>query len=145
MQRDKPVLPEIEHLKCKITDEQLEAIKDVLERNVGVFFSKHKADIGCCIFVEHEIELEKFMVPHREGARRMTPHRADACRKEIETLLEYDMLEPSKSPWACGVVMAKKKGDQVSRRKTSFQWTTSVYISWWFLRVLDRGLTMGLV
>ena len=63
----------------------------------------------------------------------MTPHRADACRKEIETLLEYDMLEPFKSPWACGVVMAKKKGDQVSRRKTGFQWTTSVNISWCFL------------
>ena len=38
MQRDKPVLPEIEHLRCKITDEQLEAIKDVLERTEDVFF-----------------------------------------------------------------------------------------------------------
>ena len=30
MQRDKPVLSEIEHLRGKLTDEQLEAIKDVL-------------------------------------------------------------------------------------------------------------------
>ena len=30
----------------------------------------------------------------------------------METLLEHDMIEPSKSPWACGVVMAKKKRDQ---------------------------------
>ena len=37
MQRDKPVLPEIEHLKGKITDEQLEAVKDVLDRNEDVF------------------------------------------------------------------------------------------------------------
>ena len=108
MQTDKPVLPEIEHLRGKLKDEQLEAIKDVLERNEEVF-SRHKADIGCCNFVEHEIELEENAVPHREGARRMTPHKSDACRKEIETLLEYDMIEPSKSPWACGVVMAKKK------------------------------------
>ena len=43
----------------------------------------------------------------------MTPYKSDACRKEIETLLEYDMIEPSKSPWACGVVMAKKKGDHL--------------------------------
>ena len=28
---DKPVLPEIEHLRGKVTDEQLEAINDVLE------------------------------------------------------------------------------------------------------------------
>ena len=40
----------------------------------------------------------------------MTPHKSEACRAEIEFLLEYDMIEPSKSPWAFGVVMAKKKG-----------------------------------
>ena len=97
MQIDKPVLSEIEHLRGKLTDEQLEAIKDVLERNEEVF-SRLKADIGCCNFVEHEIELEENAVPHREGARSMTPHKSDACRKEIETLLEYDMIEPSKLP-----------------------------------------------
>ena len=96
MEMDKPVLPEIEHLRGKVTDEQLEAIKDVLERNEDVF-SRHKADIGCCNFVEHEKELEESAVPHREVARRMTPQKTDACRKE--TLLEYDMIEPSKSPW----------------------------------------------
>ena len=72
MEMDKPVLPEIEHLRDKVTDEQLEAIKDVLEGN-EVVFSRHKADIGCCNFVEHEIELEEPAVPHREGARPMTP------------------------------------------------------------------------
>ena len=83
MAMDKPVLPEIEHLRGKVTDEQLEAIKDVLERNAADVFSRHKADIGCCNFVEHEIELEESAVPHREGARRLTPHKSDACRKEI--------------------------------------------------------------
>ena len=87
-------------------------MRDLLNRNADVF-SKHKADIGCCNFVEHEIELEEGAVPHREGARRMTPHKSEACRAEIEMLLEYDMIEPSKSPWACGVVMAKKKGGQL--------------------------------
>ena len=43
----------------------------------------------------------------------MTPNKSDACRKEIETILKYDMIEPSKSPWGCGVLMAKKKGDQL--------------------------------
>ena len=81
----------------------------MLNRNADVF-SKHKADIGCCNFVEHEIEIEEGSVPHREGARRMTPNKSEACRKEIEMLMEYDMIEPSKSPWACGVVMAKRKG-----------------------------------
>ena len=37
MEMNKPVLPEIEHLRGKVTDEQLEAIMDVLERNEDVF------------------------------------------------------------------------------------------------------------
>ena len=76
-------------------------------------FPKHKADIGCCNFVEHEIEIEEDSVPHSEGARRMTPHKSEACRKDLEMLMEYDMIEPSKSPCACGVVMAKKKAEQL--------------------------------
>ena len=108
----KPVLPEIEHLKGKISDKELDSLRAVLNRNADVF-SKHKADIGCCNFVEHEIEIEEGSVPHREGARRKTPNKSEACRKEIEMLMEYDMIEPSKSPWACGVVMAKKKGGQL--------------------------------
>ena len=66
IETDKPVLLEIEHLRGKLTDEQLGSIKDVLERNEDIF-SKHKADIGCCIFLEHEIELEESAEPHREG------------------------------------------------------------------------------
>ena len=84
------VLPEIEHLRGKIG----QAVRAVINRNVDVF-SRHKADIACCNFFEHEIELEKGAVPHREDARRMTPHKSDACRAEIEMLLEYDMIEPS--------------------------------------------------
>ena len=121
IEMDKPVLPEIEHMRGKVTDEQLEAINDVLERN-EVVFSKHKADIGCCNFVEHEIELEESALPHREGARRMTPHKSDACRKEIETQLDYDMIEPSKSPWA-----TKKKGDQF-RFCCDFRYLNSVTV-----------------
>ena len=108
LESDKRVLPEIEHLKGKKGKEDFEKLRDVLNRNADVF-SKQKADIGCCNFVEHEIELEEGAVPHREGARRMTPHKSEAGRAEIEMLLECDMIEPSKSPWACGVVMAKKK------------------------------------
>ena len=55
---NKPVLPEIEHLKGKISDKELDSLRAVLSWNADVF-SKHKADIGCCNFVEHEIELEE--------------------------------------------------------------------------------------
>ena len=126
LESDKPDLPEIEHLKGKIGEGDFEKLRDLLNRNADVF-SKHKADIGCCNFVEHEIELEEGAVPHREGARRMTPHKSEACRAEIEMLLEYDMIEPSKSPWACRVVMAKKKGLQL-RFFCGFRYLNAVMI-----------------
>ena len=94
------------------TDEPLESIKDLLDPNQNVF-PRHKADIGYIKFVEHGITLEESAMPHREEARRMTPHKSDACRRELETLLEYAMIEPSKSPWACGTVIAKKKREQL--------------------------------
>ena len=98
-------------MRGKIDEGDFESLRAVLNRNADVF-SNHKADIGCCNFVEHKIELEEGAISHREGARRMTPHKSEACRAEIELLLEYDMIEPLKSPWACGVVMAKNKGGQ---------------------------------
>ena len=91
LESDKPVLSEIEHLRGKIGEGDFESLRAVLNRNVDVF-SKHKAEIGCCNFVEHEKELEEGAIPHREGARRMTPHKSEACRAEIEILLEYDMI-----------------------------------------------------
>ena len=97
-------------MKGKLTNKELESLKAVLNRNADVC-SKHKADIRCCNFVEHEIEIEEGSVPHKEGARRMTPNKSEACRKEIEMMLmEFDKIEPSRSPWACGVVMANKRG-----------------------------------
>ena len=79
LESDKPVLPEIEHLKGKIGEGDFESMRAVLNWNTDVF-SKHKANIGCCNFVEYEIELEEGAVPRRKGARRMTPHKSEACR-----------------------------------------------------------------
>ena len=87
-------------------------LRAVLNRNADVFL-KHKADVGCCNFVEHEIKVEEGAVSHGKFARHMKPHKSEACRAETEMLLEYDMIEPSKSPWACVVVIAKRKGGKL--------------------------------
>ena len=47
--------------------------RDVLERNEEVF-SRHKADIGCCNFVEHEIELEGKRGTTQGGGEAHDPH-----------------------------------------------------------------------
>ena len=45
LESDKPVLPEIEHLRGKIGDGDFESLRAVLNGNADVFL-KHKADIG---------------------------------------------------------------------------------------------------
>ena len=112
LESDKTVLPEIEHLKGSIGEGDFESLRAVLNRNADVF-SKHKVDTGCCNFFEHEIELEEGAVPHREGARRLTPHKSEACRAEIEMLLENDMIKPLKLPWPCRGSNGEKERGQL--------------------------------
>ena len=52
---NKLVLPEIEHLKGKISDKSSGSLREVLNRNADVFLNL-KADIGCFVELEREIE-----------------------------------------------------------------------------------------
>ena len=72
-------------------------------------FMKHKADIGRCKIAKHRIELEPEAIPHREGARRMSPDKAAKANQEVQNLLALGLIQPSYSPWASGIVMVKKK------------------------------------
>ena len=74
---------------------------------------KHKADIGRCTIAKHPVELEPGAVPHREGARRMSPEKAERANQEVRNLLVLGMIQHSQSPWASGIVMVKKKNGEL--------------------------------
>ena len=76
-------------------------------------FMKHKADIGRCTIAKHPVELEPGAVAHREGARRMSPDKADRANQEVRNLLALGMIQLSLSPWASGIVMVKKKNGEL--------------------------------
>ena len=107
------VLPDLSDLKDRLTAKQLDKLRSVLVEIASVF-AKNKADMGRCNLVEHRIDLEADAVPDHEGARRMGSWKAtQANEEEVRHLLGLDLIEPSYSPWTCGVVMAKKKGNQL--------------------------------
>ena len=58
-------------------------------------FLKHKADIGRSTIAKHPVELEPSAVPHREGARRMSPEKAERANQEVRNLLALGMIQPS--------------------------------------------------
>ena len=73
-------------------------------------FMKRKADIGRCTIAKHTEEVEPGALPHREGARKMSPEKAERANQEVRNLLALGMIQPSLSPWASGIVMVKKRG-----------------------------------
>ena len=76
-------------------------------------FMKNKSDIGRCKIAKHRIELEPEAIPHREGARRMSPDKAAKANQEVQNLLALGLIKPSYSPWASGIVMVKKKSGEL--------------------------------
>ena len=70
---------------------------------------KYKADIGKCKIAKHPVEVEPGAIPHREGARRMSPDKAERANQEVRDLVALGMIQPSLSPWASGIVMVKKR------------------------------------
>ena len=76
-------------------------------------FMKNKFDIGRCKIAKHRIELEPEAIPHREGARRMSPDKAAKANQEVQNLLALGLIQPSYSPWASGIVMVKKKSGEL--------------------------------
>ena len=86
---------------------------ECLLQEFGTSFQQNKADFGRSNVLEPTIELEPSAVPWKEGPRRMTPFKTEKANEEIRMLIKLGLIEPSYSPWACGIVMAKKKGNQL--------------------------------
>ena len=80
-------------------------------------FMKYKADIGRCTIGKHRNELETEAIPHREGARRMSPDKAAKANQEVRNLLALGLIQPSYSPWASGIFMVKKKTGEMRQKK----------------------------
>ena len=74
---------------------------------------KHKADIGRCKIAKHAVEVEPGAIPHREGARRMSPEKAERANQEVRNLLALGMIQPPLSNWASRIVMVKKKSGEL--------------------------------
>ena len=76
-------------------------------------FMKNKSDIGKCKIAKHRKQLEPEAIPHRDGARRMSPDKAAKANQEVQNLLALGLIQPSYSPWASGIVMVKNKSGEL--------------------------------
>ena len=93
--------------ESEYSENEVKQVKDLLQDYKDVF-SQNEYDIGRSNLVPHTIETvgEK---PRRSGVRPLNPSLREEVEKQLKILQENDMIEPSKSEFACPVVGAKKR------------------------------------
>ncbi len=101
----------LDHLHSLLVPEEL---RGFILGNLNAF-AKEKLDIGCTSIVEHSIELVEGAEPHKEVLRRLNSEKQPQTDEQVADLLHLGVIEPARSPWGSGIVMAKKKDSKVFR------------------------------
>ena len=71
-------------------------------------FAENNDDFGRTSLVYHGIDTQG-ATPIRQQPRRLPYHRRDEVRKLLDSMLSRGVIEPSSSPWAAPIVLAKKR------------------------------------
>ena len=87
----------------EVVDEQFRGFLQKYENT----FARSKLDKGYCSLLQHDIDTGDHP-PIRQPPRRPPLSSGDAEDREIDDMLASGVIEPSMSPWASPVVLAKK-------------------------------------
>ncbi|XP_053391020.1 uncharacterized protein LOC128553858 [Mercenaria mercenaria] len=90
-----------------LTKTQCHQVVDLLKKHSNTF-SKTDTDIGRTGIIRHNIDIGNSH-PIKQTLRRMSVHMQEEANKQIQNMLEQDVIQPSSSPWASGIVMVEKK------------------------------------
>lgn len=78
-------------------------------RNYQHLFASSNFDLGRTAVVKHKINTGTVEKPIKQGVRRIPLHLSHEVDKQVNEMLERDVIEPSNSPWALPVVLVRKK------------------------------------
>ena len=79
-----------------------------LLRKYGDIFSKDENDLGRTGIIKHKISVDNTR-PIKQAMRRAPVHMQDVVDRQIDLMLEHDIIQFSASPWASATVLVKKK------------------------------------
>ena len=107
----KSVPEHLEDLYNRSTDgmskENCKQVASLLKKHSNVF-STSDEDLGRTGIVRHKINTGN-AAPIKQRWRRVPNNLTGEVQKQIQQMLEKDVIEPSNSPWASGIVLVKKK------------------------------------
>ena len=91
----------------QLTDEECEKLKNMLIEYSQVF-AKDKKDLGSCPYLKHKINMGTAL-PIRKPPRRLPLGKREIEQKEMHSMLEKGIIQPSISPWSALIVLVPKK------------------------------------
>jgi hypothetical protein len=92
-----------------VPEEHKNLIKDCVARNAAIF-STGKAHVGCAAGTTRcPIKTDPTSRPIRQRAYRIAHSQRQVVDKEVEEMLSYGIVTPSRSPWASPIVLVPKK------------------------------------
>ena len=97
----------IDEIEIPMDEDQKRRIEALLKKNLEVFATDEKP-FGHTDLVKHEIITDQ-QIPIKQPVRRIPFHLKEAAEKEVQRMLDKDVIEPSNSPWASPVVLVRKK------------------------------------
>ena len=90
-----------------IPEDARQALEAILMSHLDVF-SMDENDLGRTDLIKHHIDTGDAK-PVRQPLRRFPPAHVEAISGHVDNLLKQGTIEPSSSPWASNVVLAKKR------------------------------------
>ena len=95
-----------------LTDNQKAHLSEFLKAHRDIF-SNDLSDLGKTHLYKHKIETLPGSKPVRKQFYRTSPQMAKEIKKQVEDMLQNDIIEPSNSEWHSPVVMVRKKNGQL--------------------------------
>lgn len=92
-----------------LTSQQKQQLCELLDRHPAIF----QPGGVPTDFAEHAINTEPGQTPISTPPYRLPPQRREQLKKEIDKLLQDDVIEECESPWTSNVVLVPKKDGQV--------------------------------
>lgn len=90
-----------------LNGDQLNQVAKLLHKYFTVF-SENDDNIGRTGVFQHEIQTADAR-PIKQPLRRVLYHMQKGMDDQIENILKKDIITPSKSPWASGILLVKEK------------------------------------
>jgi hypothetical protein len=102
--------PLFRHVRKDIDEEMWLRVKYMMRRHQDIFMTD-ESDVGLTHLIKHDIELTDEAVPFKDVPKRSSPGKRKITEDQLKDLLDSNIVQPSKSPFASSVTLIRRPND----------------------------------